>query len=76
MNKQDRKELEKAINFIENAKIIVEEILDNEQEKFSNMPDGLQLSEKGQKMEENISALEDAINSLDDALEQIQVASE
>ncbi|HRG20499.1 MAG TPA: hypothetical protein PLQ57_05690 [Saprospiraceae bacterium] len=76
MNKQDRKELEKAINDIENAKSLVEEILDNEQSKFDNLPEGLQISEKGQKMEENISALDDARNLLEEAIQQIQTAAE
>ena len=76
MNKQDRKELEKAINDIENAKSLVEEILDNEQSKFDNMPEGLQVSEKGQKMEENISSLDDARNLLEEAIQLIQTAAE
>ena len=76
MNKQDRKELEKAINDIENAKSLVEEILDNEQSKFDNLPEGLQVSEKGQKMEENISSLDDARNLLEEAIQLIQTAAE
>ena len=76
MNKQDRKVLEEAINDIENAKNLVEEILDNEQSKFDNMPEGLQVSEKGQKMEENISSLDDARNLLQEAIRLIQTAAE
>ena len=75
MNKQDRKVLEEAINDIEKRKNLVEEILDNEQSKFDNMPEGLQVSEKGQN-EENISSLDDARNLLEEAIQLIQTAAE
>ncbi len=48
MNKQDRKDLEKAVGFIEEAKAIIANIANSEQEKFDNLSEGLQQSEKGQ----------------------------
>lgn len=39
MNKNDRKELQKALQFIEDAKGIIETLKDDEQAKFDNMHD-------------------------------------
>jgi exonuclease VII small subunit len=76
MNNQDRKELERAIEMISEAKSIIESIKDGEQEKFDNLSEGLQQSEKGQKFEENVSSLYEAISSLDSAEDYINTASD
>lgn len=55
MNKQDKKQLQEAINLLENAKSILQTLADAEQEKFDNLSEGLQQSEKGQKFEEDAS---------------------
>jgi hypothetical protein len=68
MNKNDRKELEKALDLLGEAQEIIDDIKDGEQEKFDNLSEGLQQSEKGQKFEETISFLEDAWNSIDEAV--------
>ena len=46
MNAQKRRELQKAIDYLEKAKAIIEEIRDEEQNCFDNLPEGLQCSEK------------------------------
>lgn len=56
MNKADRAELARAVTLIEEAKVIVETIGDAEQEKFDNMSEGLQATERGRKMEDAASA--------------------
>lgn len=71
MNKADRAELQKAINLIEEAKAIVESIGEQEQEKFDNLTEGLQASERGQKFEESASTLADIVSNLDDAISSI-----
>lgn len=76
MNKQDRAELQKAINMIDEAKSIVESIGEAEQEKFDNLSEGLQASERGQKFEETATALADAVGSLDDVMSSLNDAIE
>lgn len=76
MNKANRKELEKAIALIKEAQEIVERIKDEEQEKFDNLSEGLQATEKGQKFEETVSSLEDVSSQLEDAVDNINSASE
>jgi len=76
MNKQDRKELERALGLIDEATAIVENIREAEQEKFDNMNEGLQQSEGGQKLEQNVSTLDDAISELEEAHGRITEASE
>jgi hypothetical protein len=71
MNKNNRKQLAQAIQFIEDAKGIIENIKDDEQGKFDNLNEGLQASEKGQAFEENANDLEEVIGSLDEAIDKI-----
>ena len=66
MNRNRRKRLAKALNLIREASVLLEEIRDEEQECFDNLPEGLQSSEKGEVMEENVEMLEDIISSLED----------
>lgn len=49
MNKQRRKELEEAVRLLEEAYSTIESILEQEQEAFDNMPEGLQESERGEQ---------------------------
>jgi hypothetical protein len=58
MNKKDRVKLTKATTLIEQAKGIIEEIAEGEQEKFDNLTEGLQAAEGGQKMEQAASDLD------------------
>lgn len=71
MNKFNRKQLEQAIQFVEDAKSLIENIKDDEQGKFDNMPESLQGSEKGQAFEQNANDPEEAMGSLDEAIDKI-----
>lgn len=67
-----RTKMEDAVtSAIEEASAAIEEIKDEEQEAFDNLPESLQQGDKGQVMEAAISALDTAISSLGD----IDVAS-
>ena len=68
MNKQDRKVIEKWIENLDEIKCGVEEMMENETEKLDNMPEGLQESERGEKMQEGIDQLDYANNSLEEAI--------
>lgn len=72
MNNKRRKEISKAIGQIED---VVQQILDDEEEAFENMPKNLQESERGEISQDAqaalsyaVDALEEAIGALEDAI--------
>ena len=66
MNNQRRKQIQKALNLLAEAKDILEEVMNAEQEAFDNLPESIQYSEKGEAMEDNIYNLEEFIDFLSD----------
>lgn len=72
MNRARRKELSHAIELIEQAREILEAVMEEEQEAFDNLPESLQNSERGETMEEYIGVIEETIDNLDtDELQEI-----
>lgn len=71
MNKNDKKELQEAIELLDNAKTIIERIRDSEQEKFENLNEGLQQTERGQQFEENASTLDDIVSEVESAMDNL-----
>lgn len=72
MNKARRKEIARAIELMDEAREILEAVMEEEQEAFDNMPESLQCSERGEAMEEYISTLEEFTYNLEtDALQEI-----
>ncbi|MBO5969886.1 MAG: hypothetical protein J6S14_15470 [Clostridia bacterium] len=57
--------IEQAEEQLSAACEILAEVEEEEQEAFDNLPDSLQLSEKGEKMEDAISNLQEAEEALD-----------
>ena len=51
----------------------IEEVKDEEQERYDNLPEGLQNAERGEQMQENADNLEEFIGYLEevDALEEM-----
>ena len=74
MNKQRRKELERALELLEEAKQIVEICQSDEQECFENLNEGLQASERGQQFETNADNLQCAVDEFDTVIEYINEA--
>lgn len=78
MNAARRKEIERAIDLLYQAKEIIENVRDDEQDAYDNMPESLQNSERGERMSENVDALdnaadydiEDIITNLNEIIEQ------
>lgn len=64
MNKQRRTKINEALVLIDRAREILEEVRDEEQESFDNLPEGLQEGERGEQMQENIDALEEFLDNL------------
>lgn len=68
MNKARRKEIEKAVALLEEAKALLEPAAEGEREFYDNMPEGLQAGDKGSTADEAAGHLEEAVSSLDDIL--------
>ena len=71
MNAQGRKEIAKYIATLEEIKDKLEFMQEDEQDKFDNMPEGLQESERGEAMQEAIEVLGDAVSSLEEAIDRL-----
>lgn len=65
MNKERRDRLSDVIASLEEAKDLLEDVKNDEQNAFDNMPVGLQCSERGSKMEDYIELMEDAGDQID-----------
>jgi hypothetical protein len=76
MNNNQRKELAKIIDRIEDIKNDIEYVRDEEQEKIDNLPENLQGSEKYSLMEEAVSNLDYALSNLEDVVDNINLATE
>lgn len=72
MNKIRRKRLFEANILMRRSLDIIENIRDDEESTFNNMPENLQGSERGYNMENNVDVLEEAIDYLNDALYSIE----
>jgi hypothetical protein len=72
MNKERRDRLSDVIASLEEAKDLLEEVKNDEQDAFDNLPVGLQCSERGSKMEEYIELMEDAGDQIDKVCEFIE----
>ena len=76
MNNQRRKQISKVIEQIEESKDIISYILDEEQEAFDNIPEGLLESERAEQSQNAIELLDDAINNLEEAVNNLEEAQE
>ena len=72
MNKQRRNRLQKVIDQLEELKVEVSSICEEEQESYDNIPESLQDGERDSQMYENISTLEDQESNFDELIENLQ----
>lgn len=63
---QCRADVQKATDLAEKAKNIIDDMRDEEQDAFDNLPDGFQTGDRGQQMEENIMNMDSAVCEIDD----------
>lgn len=71
MNKQNRKDIEKLIDKLDEVKTDLEFMQRDEESKYDNLPEGIQDSEKGEAMQEAIENLESAVISIEEAIDYI-----
>ena len=72
MNQQRRKAINAILSNLEAQSELLAELLSEEQEAFDNMPEGLQMSEKGEAMEGGIQVLEDVHSALESIIGDLQ----
>ena len=70
-NATRRKIIEAAASAIDQATRDLQQVREDEQSAFDNLPESLQGGEQGAKMEEGLSELDDAINNLESASESL-----
>lgn len=75
MNKERREKLQKAMVLVGDAKTIIEEVHEQEEEAFESMPENLQYSERGEAMQEAVNALDDAIAACEEIDDKLTDAS-
>lgn len=76
MNKERRKELEKARGHLEEAKAIISDAASEERDYYDNMSENLQGGEKGEKAGTDADNLEAAEQTLDEIISQLNEAIE
>ena len=72
MNKERRTKISTIIENINIIKDSLQEVLDDEQFSFDNMPENLQYSSRGETSQEAIDYMEEAIEHLENAIEQLE----
>ena len=69
MNKERRKIIKGIIESLDVAKSDLEQMREEEQIAFDNMPEELQMSKKGETLEDTIFNIEDAMDNVDYAID-------
>ncbi len=72
MNAQRRKKRDEAIEKLNEALAIIEEIKDEEDTAYENMPEGLQESERGEHLQENVDALESIYDEIETQVSELE----
>lgn len=68
MNKDRRKQIDEAVQELEHIKSVFENIRDEEQDYYDNMPESFRNGEKGQNVEQAVTYLDDVISNLEEAI--------
>ena len=76
MNKERRKAIADAIGLLDTAMSDINTIAAEEQDAFDNLPESIQMGERGDLSQEAITNLEYAASTIEDAIEQLNAASE
>ena len=76
MNNQRRKDLNAIFCQLQNLQGDLENLLQEEQDYYDNMPENLQGGEKGEASESAINNMEEAISNVEEAISNIEAAVE
>ena len=72
MNQVRRNALNKVIAELQNQSNDLSLVIEEEQDAFDNMPEGLQQSDKGQQMEEHLYVLRESQEAIEEIISQIE----
>ena len=72
MNAARRKELKRALEMLDEAKTILEQVAEEDQEAYDNLPESIQDSEKGEQIYDNADTLSGYMDDLDDMMSAIE----
>lgn len=72
MNKERRKRLEAVSQAIDELVQEMYGIQNDEQDAFDNLPEGIQMSERGDQMQENIDNIDSIISDLENIADEIE----
>ena len=75
MNGTRRKQIRQALDLLEQARNILNQCMEEEQDYVDSMPENLQNSDRYYAAEESISNLEDAIDNIDEAVSNAEEAA-
>lgn len=76
MNNPRRKKLNAILEQLVEIHAALEEVRDEEQEYFDNIPENFQSSERYEKAENAVAALDDALSMFDEIADNIETALE
>lgn len=76
MNTERRKAIEGVKSTLDQAKGDIENLQQEEQEYFDNMPESLQGGEKGEKAQAAADALQEAMDNIESAIDNLSTATE
>ena len=74
MNNKRRKELRRAIDVIETALDIVNQVKDEEEDSMYNYPENLQGTETYENMETAVDTMDDVVSNIDDGISSLNEA--
>ena len=72
MNKVRKQGLLEVTDVLDDAVNAIQDIIDEEQESFDNLPPGLQDSERGAKMEDAITFMEGLVSDIEKVEQKIR----
>ncbi len=72
MNAARRKELKRALEMLDAAKSILEQVAEEEQDAYDNLPESIQDSERGEQIYDNADTLSGYMDDLDDMMSAIE----
>lgn len=76
MNKARRSMIDSVISQLNELRDIVDDLYNQEEEAYYNLPEGLQVSDRGFAMEEAYGNLANASGSIDEAIESLESAKQ
>lgn len=76
MNNTRRSQITDVMENLSSLQTSIEELLEEEQEAFDNLPDGIQDSERGEAIQAAIDKLEEAVSNCEELLNNLEMAKE